>query len=99
MIVTRAKKNRNTASAVWSTSVFMGVRPVGNPRQKRSYRHPAELIPVEEREAEQHGVMEIIERDPQQPDERQEKKPEMMAPHGDHRSFIEPARRFHEITC
>jgi hypothetical protein len=26
--------------------------------------------------------MEIVERDPQQPDERQEKKPEMMSCHG-----------------
>jgi hypothetical protein len=68
----------NTANAVVSTLVIMGVGPVGDPRQKRGHRYPGELIPVKEREAEQDGIVEIVERNPQQPDERQQEKPEIM---------------------
>ena len=71
----------------------MAVRPVGNPSQKRSHRHPGELVPVEEGKAEQHGVMEIVERDPQQPDVRQQKKPEMMSRHGITDSLLNPRAR------
>src|SRR5712675_978922 len=78
MTVTRAKKNRNTASAVLSTSVLMGVRPVCEPGQQRGDRHPGELIPIEERESEEHRIIEIVEGHPQQPDIRQEQEPKAM---------------------
>jgi hypothetical protein len=81
MTVTRAKKNRKTARAAGSTSVFMGVRPVGEPRPERCHRRPGKLIPIEKRKTEKHRVMGIVERDSKQPDERQEKEPEMMSRH------------------
>src|ERR1700684_3368993 len=55
-------------------------RSIHDPDQERRDRHPGELIPIEEREAEQRWVLEIVERHPQQADERQQQQ----HPHGGH---------------
>src|SRR5262249_6743536 len=44
------------------------------PDQERGDRHPGELVPIEEGKAEQRGLMEIIEGNPEQTDERQQQQ-------------------------
>src|SRR4051794_41908811 len=41
-----------------------------DPGEQRRDRHPRELVPVEEREAEQLGLLVGVQRHPQEPDER-----------------------------
>ena len=70
-IVTKAKKNRKTPSAVKSISLFIRITPVRDPGQEGGHRHPGELVPVEEGKTEQHRVVKIIKRDDEQTEQRQ----------------------------
>src|ERR1022692_1201644 len=51
---------------------------IDQPDQERTDRHPGQLVPIEKRKAEQRRFLEIVERHPQQADERHEQKD----PHG-----------------
>src|SRR5581483_2485247 len=74
MPVTRTNRARNTAKAALSTLVSTAHAPVHDVGEQRGQRHPGELIPVEEREAEQKGLPNVVERHDHQADERQQQQ-------------------------
>src|SRR5262249_17892874 len=76
MMLTRTKNATRTERATGSTSVMD--RAICQPGQNNGDWNPGELVPVEERYAENRGLPEIVERDPQQADiwnEQQQQDP------------------------
>ena len=64
-------------------SLVGGALAVDQPDQERGDRHPRQLVPIEERKAEQRRFLEIVERHPQQADKGQQQQD----PHGANSSF------------
>jgi hypothetical protein len=56
-------------------SLFIGVTPVREPDQKHGQRYPRELVPVKKRKTEEDWIVEIVEWDWQQRDERYQQQP------------------------
>src|SRR5262249_55346365 len=75
MTVTRMKKKMKTLSAVPLISVVIAHAPIGDPGQESGDRHPCELVPVEERKAEESRLTEIEEGHPGEPDIGNDKQP------------------------
>src|SRR3954451_7175958 len=71
--VTAPKSRMKMVRATPSTECFTARSPdlaEDDPGEQRRDRHPRELVPVEEREAEQLGLLVGVQRHPQEPDER-----------------------------
>src|SRR5439155_20062730 len=83
------------ALAMQNSGGFVGRKPpIDQPDQQRTDRDPRQLVPIEERKAEQRRLRGIVERHPQQADKRQQQQD----PHGGAPFWASAADRFRSTT-